>query len=1399
MRLQLLIQRHALPPVHIIYTTGAGPASHTRSRDSTIADLLNDVNDIVPLESADGEWGLEDYAVEVAATADQSSVYECLHYQTCESVLREDDQVIIRALTSEDLRVRRLSGRHQITGDGRHLVDGIPFGKQWLRRPNRPGIVIPPRKKRKLLTEEQSSDSDEPLLQQLLDAEQEEDNAGAMVPFIGDDDEEDDDDEDDEDFVAEEEAHQITIREEFEDADVVREDEAEQAGEVLDEEVQLLLKDAEDIANAGGGSASRRLFERKLKRKRDIDDEGQPDEDDTFEGFSTPAKSPKKDFVDDNDGSSDVSDADSLMAEISARQAEKLALNVVEDNDPDQEDEDSDSDFNPEDDANTDGDRIDSDTEEGHAKAPSEDEEDEEPDSDTSLDDDDSSSAYEAESTTVKLAMEQAKKRVLNLVNAFENDMLEDSRGDKNSSHPQGEPVTQQDVDETSSSGSGSGSDTSSESESDSDSEADTSESESASEDEDEEGKVQEQRKTVPAFKAAPSSAPPAPPTNSQVDQQPTTTPPGQGKVRTQKHNERVKKRKRLEALKREGLLPENADFKALAEYEQGHKQGAMEEDEAGPGLQEPPLPRDTSAQATNGVEITSKDATADTSGQDSVGVTDVADASMTADSVVSPLPEAPKASQKEAETVTEAVPKRARLDLASSRRMLFSSLGLRTPKTPEAEQALREKLSKSIRPNKQVAAATTTNEASSPQSHAPVEDDNSWQSKLVVLAVECEGSGGLLEPPPFPFRQSWTKPVKDGNKKKRQLRDQDQFYQSRDEQDPNSNEGNFAPDVSTLDVPENTGSTSNRGTTSSETVKAGSDAMPAPIDFESLPTLAQDNIHPGALIAYRELHVDATTNWQPEISAYRVAEVLQLDQDNTIHVRLDPNSLKAESKPSDDDTNESKTYGFEIVAEDASQEDDGTREIQLSNMISAKLVKTTSVEVPESSHVNGPELRGGEAAASSSGDQFAVIPESAEQDTTSQQPGQPQISIDEIATPRRDEISVIIREAGFDSALDAQLLQPITNGVQFRKSASPSGEADEDSGHNPRKKSPHLDFVPSEDPPSGSSVTGPDDLVHHDGGADMNFDSEPPTSSPFVHTQESVDYPHISQMAIDSSGVVQTANSSSHQDAQKLSHAPVVDLSFTISEQEKSQPKETGESEGEVEARSGRLGEEEREVGGDAGEQDEADDPSEYQESPVSLKSEVPQSQSQSQDIHEENTQDQSSERRSSFLGGLGYDGHDSSYRDDDEEYGGNSDDNSDDLPSLRELTSSQQVRIRTRSSSRKVSPPPTRKSLRTMKSNKKSTPPSSPELPPSSQPEPKLSQSEEPRFSQIPLGSQIVDLTLDGSSPAKTDDDVFIPKTRTRTQVNGHRNSQGRAARQVSGVGTRRLLTTKKSRNYF
>ncbi|KAI7166484.1 hypothetical protein D0869_14508 [Hortaea werneckii] len=178
MRLRLRILRNELPPVTTLW-----PISDTQQKN-TITQLLEQVNNVFPLESE--SWGLEHYVVTVAS-------FEALHYHEIGAVCRDEDEVVIRPLSYAEVRARTLLGRDQIAPDGRHLYDGLPYGRPLLRGVVRPEVKIPARKRRRLEIEEAPHANDE------VDA-----NEGAVVKF-GDLDEEDEESEDDGDFEIEEE------------------------------------------------------------------------------------------------------------------------------------------------------------------------------------------------------------------------------------------------------------------------------------------------------------------------------------------------------------------------------------------------------------------------------------------------------------------------------------------------------------------------------------------------------------------------------------------------------------------------------------------------------------------------------------------------------------------------------------------------------------------------------------------------------------------------------------------------------------------------------------------------------------------------------------------------------------------------------------------------------------------------------------------------------------------------------------------------------------------------------------------------------------------------------------------------------------------------------------------
>lgn len=82
MRIFLTILRNCLPATEVVWSL---PDSESSNGQFTIAKLLSQVNESIPLESE--EWGLEDYVVEVGG-------FECLHFQSAKKLLSEDDHVV---------------------------------------------------------------------------------------------------------------------------------------------------------------------------------------------------------------------------------------------------------------------------------------------------------------------------------------------------------------------------------------------------------------------------------------------------------------------------------------------------------------------------------------------------------------------------------------------------------------------------------------------------------------------------------------------------------------------------------------------------------------------------------------------------------------------------------------------------------------------------------------------------------------------------------------------------------------------------------------------------------------------------------------------------------------------------------------------------------------------------------------------------------------------------------------------------------------------------------------------------------------------------------------------------------------------------------------------------------
>lgn len=272
MRLRLRIERNELPAVSVLWTI------EPNTLKQTVAQFLQRVDERVPLEGE--SWGLEDYAVAVGG-------YEAFHFSEVGDCFQNEDEVIIKPLQFVDVRARTITGRDQITSDGRHLLDGIPFGKPLLKRPRRPDVRIPPRKRQRV--------------EQVEDVPDEEDEwlAAAIARL---EDEDSDDDEEDADFG-------------------MGKGEAEDGAEEEEEEEE---EEDEDESDEDRPS----IRTRRTRRQRLIDDEAEELDEDEEEGEVSDTSSSEDSDTSQDD--SDVSDSSNTSSSDSDDAASEKSWNGIE-------------------------------------------------------------------------------------------------------------------------------------------------------------------------------------------------------------------------------------------------------------------------------------------------------------------------------------------------------------------------------------------------------------------------------------------------------------------------------------------------------------------------------------------------------------------------------------------------------------------------------------------------------------------------------------------------------------------------------------------------------------------------------------------------------------------------------------------------------------------------------------------------------------------------------------------------------------------------------------------------------------------------------------------------------------------------------------------------------------
>lgn len=326
--------------------------------------------------------------------------------------------------------------------------------------------------------------------------------------------------------------------------------------------------------------------------------------------------------------------------------------------------------------------------------------------------------------------------------------------------------------------------------------------------------------------------------------------------------------------------------------------------------------------------------------------------------------------------------PKRSRLDISSSKRLVFGSLGMRVPKTKKDEAILSAQLMKDVRPL-QVSRPEETNDVSEPAITRPIENDDSWKDKIVLMAVECCEEGVELSTPPFPFVQRWDpqqkKNYKGGNnsrRDKKRKRNNSQLYSQKSNHETNdmyvwgtsnsfgveapaANE-NLEPlleqqeqSASRIENDEQENemngqiqSEADDSALASADIEGIEDLPGLPEDMTTCLSLTEAIATPGAIVAFKQLDMSEETNWQPKISDYRTASIDCLTDDGTLRMILAKRDRPNKGDLYDQHTGERIYSKFEMPGYD--EEDAGNSgvvEISFSELIEPKLIQAADFQ----------------------------------------------------------------------------------------------------------------------------------------------------------------------------------------------------------------------------------------------------------------------------------------------------------------------------------------------------------------------------------------------------------------------------------------------------------------------
>lgn len=430
-----------------------------------------------------------------------------------------------------------------------------------------------------------------------------------------------------------------------------------------------------------------------------------------------------------------------------------------------------------------------------------------------------------------------------------------------------------------------------------------------------------------------------------------------------------------------------------------------------------------------------------------------------------------------DAATIMEAPTRRSKLDLSGAKRMLFGSLGLKTPKTKDDESVTRAKLMKDIKPVRELQAKT---EVESGADVVAASEDDSWREKIDLRAVECCYDGFELSTPPFPFVQRWDPQQQRGfnfgnarkRKGKKRKRNNENYY----EDSFNQMSQNKAARHSDYDSPRHEVTTALPEKNSNvegydqerirdesiqdalaaneqlhqETEDTSADRLVEPDHPAALPTLPEDlsscesltreKATAGTIVAFKQLDMSAETNWQPIVSEYRTALVAQVLADGTLQMTLAKRDQPTKQIQFDEKNGNRLYSKFEMpgYSDERAGDDSGMIEISFDELINPVVIKAPI----EQKYLNQerqdqvrlatpPEL--GEITVAGRTKNSIDDPEAYGLDGSMEG-----VVVDDVSTrpneEARQEISELMRDAGWRSGVHSDLIDHRGKGSPERK-----------------------------------------------------------------------------------------------------------------------------------------------------------------------------------------------------------------------------------------------------------------------------------------------------------------------------------------------------------------------------